>query len=154
MTTILASQHPMQMAKIVLTGKTTTRLYVFGLPADKHLDYVSPYCKADLGQDYVTCGPLEAFLALGGQGFTQATWSDGNTDLNRIIDSAGTYAVAAVNQYGCTARDTITLGQSDFPSVNLGENQFLCPGASLPWMRVFSKPMHLEQWRNDPNHHH
>ncbi|MBC7776556.1 MAG: choice-of-anchor I family protein [Phycisphaerae bacterium] len=116
--------------KIVLTGKTT-RLYVFGLPTDKHLDYVNPYCKADLGQDFVTCGPLEAFLALGGQGFTQATWSDGNTDVNRIIDSAGTYAVAAVNQYGCIARDTITLGQSDFPAVNLGENQSLCPGATV-----------------------
>jgi hypothetical protein len=116
--------------KIVLTGKTT-RLYVFGVPSDKHLDYVNPYCKADLGQDFVTCGPLEAFLELGGQGFTQATWSDGNTDLNRFIDVAGTYAVAAVNQYGCVARDTVTLGQSDFPSVNLGENQALCPGASI-----------------------
>jgi hypothetical protein len=115
--------------KIVLTGKTT-RLYVFGLPASKHLDYVNPYCKVDLGQDFVACGPLEAFLALGGQGFSQATWSDGNTDLNRIIDTAGTYAVTAINQFGCTARDTIILGQSDFPSVNLGENQTLCPGAS------------------------
>jgi hypothetical protein len=114
--------------KIVLTGKTT-RLYVFGLPTDKHLDYVSPYCKADLGQDFVSCGPLEAVLELGGQGFTQATWSDGNTDLNRIVDAAGTYAVAATNPFGCIARDTITLGQSDFPSVDLGANQPLCPGA-------------------------
>lgn len=116
--------------QVVLTGKTT-RLYVYNLPTEKHLDYVSPYCKVELGQDFVACGPLEAFLTLGGQGFIQATWSDGNTELNRIVNTAGTYAVTAVTQYGCTSRDTIVLGQSDFPMVNLGENQPICPGASI-----------------------
>jgi hypothetical protein len=115
---------------ITLTGKTT-RLYEYHLPTDKHLDYESPYCQVSLGQDFVTCGSLEAVLELGGQGITQALWSDGNTDVNRLIDSAGTYAVTAVTAFGCTSRDTITIGQSDFPSVDLGGNQPLCPGASL-----------------------
>ncbi|MBN8680757.1 MAG: choice-of-anchor I family protein [Chitinophagales bacterium] len=115
---------------ITLTGKTT-RLYEYHLPADKHLDYVSPYCQVSLGQDFVTCGSLEAVLELGSQGVAQAIWSDGNTDVNRLIDSAGTYAVTAVTAFGCTSRDTITIGQSDFPSVDLGDNQPLCPGASL-----------------------
>jgi hypothetical protein len=115
---------------ITLTGKTT-RLYEYHLPADKHLDYVSPYCQVSLGQDFVACGSLEAVLELGSQGIAQAIWSDGNTDVNRLIDSAGTYAVTAVTAFGCTSRDTITIGQSDFPSVDLGDNQPLCPGASI-----------------------
>ncbi len=121
---------PLLDGTIVATNKTT-KLYVYTVPADKHVNYVSPYCQADLGQDYVSCGDLETEFALGSQGFTQAAWTDGSTDLYRFITTPGTYAVTAVNQYGCTARDTVTLGQSDFPSVDLGENQALCPGNTI-----------------------
>lgn len=116
--------------QIVLTGKTT-RLYVYSLPADQHLDYVSPYCTVALGQDFVACGPLDYYVELGNQGFTQATWSDGNTEVNRIFETPGTYAVTAVNAFGCTSRDTLVLGQSDFPSVDLGDDLSLCPGNSV-----------------------
>jgi hypothetical protein len=116
--------------KIALTGKTT-RLYVFTLPKDKQLNYVSPYCKVNLGSDFVACGPLDYYLELADQNITQATWSDGNTEVNRIFQVPGNYAVIAVNQYGCTSRDTIILGQSNFPNVDLGGDQALCPGSSI-----------------------
>jgi hypothetical protein len=115
--------------KIVLTGKTT-RLYVYTLPSDKHLDYVNPYCTVDLGSDFVACGPLDYYIELGDQNITQATWSDGNTEINRIFKVPGNYSVIAVNQYGCTSRDSIMLGQSDFPFVDLGDAA-LCPGGSI-----------------------
>jgi hypothetical protein len=121
---------PSANGAIVATGKTT-KLYVYTLPSNQKLPYVYPYCTANLGNDFVTCGDLEVFLELGGQGFTQATWADGNTDITRLITTPDTYAVTAINEFGCTASDTITIGQSDFPVVDLGASQALCSGNTI-----------------------
>ncbi|MDX1912878.1 MAG: esterase-like activity of phytase family protein, partial [Saprospiraceae bacterium] len=115
---------------LVLTGKTT-RLYEYRLPTAKHVNYINPYCKVDLGDDFVACGPLDYYVELSSQGFAQTLWSDGNADLNRIFTEPGIYGVTAITSFGCTSRDTVVLGQSDFPSVDLGADQALCPNDTL-----------------------
>ncbi|MBK7937151.1 MAG: choice-of-anchor I family protein [Lewinellaceae bacterium] len=99
---------PSADGKIELTGKTT-RLYVYTLPSDKHLDYVSPYCKLELGQNVSTCANGTATLIAGGDPFTQFTWSNGENTPAIEVDSAGVYILQAVNAFGCKSADTVTV---------------------------------------------
>lgn len=98
--------------KIVLTGKTT-RLYVYGLPADKRLDYVSPYCKLELGQNTSICANDSATLVAGGDAFTQFAWSNGENTGSITVNTAGTYVLQAENAFGCKSTDSVAV--SVFP---------------------------------------
>lgn len=94
--------------KIVLTGKTT-RLYVYGLPSDKHLDYVSPYCKVELGQNVTICANETATLTADGDSFNQFAWSTGEETSSIEVDTAGSFSVLATNDFGCKSSDTVTV---------------------------------------------
>jgi hypothetical protein len=116
--------------KIVLTGKTT-RLYVYTLPADKHLDYVSPYCKVELGPNVSICANETATLTAGGDQFSQFAWSNGATTPSISVNSAGIYTVIAVNDYGCKSSDAKTVTTKTTPDVSLGADKNACEGQSV-----------------------
>lgn len=113
--------------KIVLTGKTT-RLYVFTLPADQQLDYVSPFCEVSLGNDLAICTPGSFPLSVAEQGFAEAVWSTGDTTLAILAGQTGIFSVEAATAFGCISRDTVQLTVNQSPAVNLGPNVGLCEG--------------------------
>nr|MBP6827571.1 choice-of-anchor I family protein [Saprospiraceae bacterium] len=139
---------PKTDGKIVLTGKTT-RLYVYGIPAGKKLDYVSPYCKVDLGNDVAVCGDSDLDLGVSGQGFTQATWSDGSGALTLFVTEPGIYGVEAISQYGCRSRDTIVFTENPFPVIDLGPDADFCQGQSISTVFDAGNPGSVYHWNND-----
>lgn len=116
--------------KIVLTGKTT-RLYVYGLPSDKHLDYVSPYCKLELGANVSICANETATLAVGGDAFSQFHWSNNEFTPEIEVNTAGTYFLEAVNDFGCKSSDSVAVSVKTTPAVDLGADQSVCAGGSV-----------------------
>jgi hypothetical protein len=118
---------PNSDGKIVLTGKTT-RLYVYTLPPDKHLDYVSPYCEVELGPNVSICTNEMATLTAGGDQFSQFAWSNGATTSSITVNTAGTYTVIATNDYGCKSSDSKTVMTKTTPDVNLGTDKNACEG--------------------------
>ena len=124
---------PAADGKIVLTGKTT-RLYVYGLPADKHLDYVSPYCKVELGQNVATCANEAVTLTAGDGSFNQFAWSNGETTAEISVGTAGDYILEATNAYGCKSVDTVTV--MVLPTSASTVNASACAGASFTYNGV------------------
>jgi hypothetical protein len=121
---------PAADGKIVLTGKTT-RLYVYTLPSDKRLDYVSPYCEVALGEDVAVCGQGDIELDIFGQGFSNATWSDSSSNLFLFATEPGVYSVEAVTDFGCRSRDTMVFEEHPFPAIDLGPNLDFCQGDTI-----------------------
>ena len=56
------------------------------------------------------------------------TWFDGSHANQVTIVSAGTYAAAIANTCGTSSDTLIVTSLPDIPSLNLGPDQFLCPG--------------------------
>lgn len=134
--------------KITLTGKTT-RLYVYHLPSNLQLDYVSPFCEVALGDDVVTCAPAELELNVADQGFAEANWSTGDTTLAIAATQTGVFSVLATTAFGCVSRDTVQLTVNELPVVDLGPNAGLCAqqtrsldagnaGSNYVWSNAFS----------------
>ncbi len=117
---------PAADGKIVLTGKTT-RLYVYTLPADKHLDYVSPYCEVELGQNLVTCANEPVMLMAGGDSFAIFDWSNGETTETIEVNTSGDYILQATTAFGCKSSDTVTVNVLPTSASTLNANA--CVGA-------------------------
>ncbi|MBL7803708.1 MAG: choice-of-anchor I family protein [Saprospiraceae bacterium] len=137
---------------IVLTGKTT-RLYVYGLPNDKQLDYVSPYCTVALGNDLEACEGETVTLTPQGD-FAQFTWNDGSTTATLAVTESGDYSLVAENAVGCRLRDTLAVTFNALPEVDLGPDGSACvgetfqldaqnPGAAYTWSTGASTQMVL-----------
>lgn len=63
----------------------------------------------DLGNDTVICQGSQILISPG-PGYTAYEWQDGSTQPQLTVTMPGTYHVQVVNQYGCTANDTIEVG--------------------------------------------
>ncbi|MCC6459981.1 MAG: choice-of-anchor I family protein [Saprospiraceae bacterium] len=118
---------PAADGKIVLTGKTT-RLYVYGLPADKTLNYVNPYCKLTLGNDQVACEGDSVVLQPSGDAFAQFHWSDGSSAATLTAGATGTYSLLAETAFGCQSGDTLELLVNERPDLDLGKDTAICAG--------------------------
>ena len=59
-----------------------------------------------LGNDTVICQGSQVLISPG-PGFTSYEWQDGSTQPQFTVTMPGTYHVQVVNQFGCTATDTI-----------------------------------------------
>ncbi|MEM6800696.1 MAG: gliding motility-associated C-terminal domain-containing protein, partial [Bacteroidota bacterium] len=57
-------------------------------------------------------------------------WGDGSSELIRQIQSPGTYLLR-VSLNGCTREDSVAIQGVDLPSIDLGADTILCPGANL-----------------------
>ncbi len=118
---------PAADGKIVLTGKTT-RLYIYTLPSDKHLDYVSPYCDVELGQNATICANETAILTAGGDEFAEFAWSNGETTSEIEVNTSGDYILQATTTFGCKSSDTVTV--SVLPTSASTLNASACAGES------------------------
>lgn len=118
---------PAADGKIVLTGKTT-RLYVYGLPVDKHLNYVSPYCEVELGQNATICANETAILTTGGDEFAQYNWSNGATTPEIEVNTPGDYILQAATAFGCKSSDTVVV--TVLPTSASTLNASACAGES------------------------
>lgn len=65
-----------------------------------------------LGADRSLCANTTTTLGTAPEAGTTYLWSDGNTDLPRTIDTAGTYTLLAIRA-GCSATDSIRISEID-----------------------------------------
>lgn len=89
----------------------------------------------DLGMDTNFCNiPMLTLGASSSMGDATYSWNTGDTTAAITIDSADTY-VATVSVGGCSYTDSIAIGSYNFPMIDLGGNQSVCPDDSL-WLNV------------------
>ncbi|MCB9245212.1 MAG: gliding motility-associated C-terminal domain-containing protein [Flavobacteriales bacterium] len=88
--------------------------------------------KADLGNDSVQCGSFRTVLKSVGESDNGETylWQDGKTTSTNQLNTPGTYWVQIENFCG-TDSDTILLGRSDGPVVDLGSDMLVCDGFDI-----------------------
>ena len=86
---------------------------------------LNPVIDLDLGPDEHFCDYVNKQLDAGENGVS-FDWSTDQSD--RIITAIGpgTYSVLVIDQYGCTARDTVTLTSSPSPTFGLGNDTTIC----------------------------
>lgn len=83
----------------------------------------------NLGNDTALCTGQTLTLDATTAGATY-TWQDATTNPTFTVTSAGVYYVD-VDVSGCLATDTIVVLYNTAPTVNLGNDTILCPGATL-----------------------
>ncbi|MFN0033289.1 MAG: choice-of-anchor I family protein, partial [Flavobacteriales bacterium] len=120
---------PLLDGNIVMTGKQT-RLYVYHLNADQHLDYVSPYCSVTVNvTDTSFCEGESAELIASGE-FESFVWNEEVNNTNINADSTATYHLVATTQEGCADFATVDVIENPLPTVQLGEDFALCPDST------------------------
>jgi len=87
---------------------------------------VNPNPEADLGNDTVICANESLVLYAGSDPENTYIWQDGSGGETYIVTTEGSYLVTVTNVYGCTAWDMIDVSTIDTPSVDLGEDTYLC----------------------------
>ena len=93
------------------TGSDTINVLFQGLPVE-------------LGNDTTICKGNNLFLTPG-LGYSDVSWSSGETTDSILIEFAGEFFVSAIDTYGCKSVDSVSVFISD-PSINLGEDTLLC----------------------------
>jgi gliding motility-associated-like protein len=66
-----------------------------------------------------------------GDGFVSYLWQDNSSGQLQVIETAGTYSVTAIDQYGCTVSDAIEIVQYPYPVVSLGDDKEICTGDTV-----------------------
>jgi len=100
--------------------------------------------EVDLGNDTTICTGSSLQLDAGSSNpGTQYQWSPISASTQTVfVSSPGTYGVEVVTQAGCTESDTIDVGVSLAPVVNLGADRSICdsirlnasnPGSAYQW---------------------
>ena len=82
----------------------------------------------DLGADFALCEGDEAILDAG-PGHAAYFWSTGQNTQSITVSVGGDYWVEVFNEFGCSARDTLTMTLHSLPVVDLGEDRSFCEGA-------------------------
>lgn len=82
----------------------------------------------DLGADTSICGAIN--LQLNGPAGGSYLWSTGDTLQNITVNATGTYWLEVGNG-NCLARDSIVIGNSPPPTVDLGPDTSICMASSL-----------------------
>jgi hypothetical protein len=119
---------PAEDGNIELTGKTT-RLYVFDVPSNLAVNYVTPYCSASAGDAPLVCDPpVTENLAgneipAGGTWFVNAPNASVTPDGQFTANAIGLYDVlysVVVTPSGCIGYDSMTI------------NVTICPATTEP----------------------
>ena len=93
-------------------------------------DTINIYIKQErvinLGNDTSFCA-MDSVIVTAGTGYTQYAWSNSNTTNTIVVNSPGSYSVAATDVNGCLARDTLVVQNLySLPSLDLGPDFSLC----------------------------
>jgi len=88
-----------------------------------------PAPAVSLGQNRVECA---AFTLDAGPGGTTYLWSTGDVTQTITSNATGTYAVTVTNSLGCSTSDDVLITRGTVPTVNIGPDQVLCNGLSIP----------------------
>ncbi len=78
----------------------------------------------DLGEDISECEGVEVFLSVPDP-TSDFQWTDGNEDMDRQIESSGTY-VLEVSENGCQATDSVSVLFKEIPFLFLGQDTTVC----------------------------
>ncbi|MEM9023892.1 MAG: hypothetical protein AAGB22_09120, partial [Bacteroidota bacterium] len=89
---------------------------------------VNPSPTVDLGNDTTACGALTLDA---GAGFSNYTWSTGETSQTISTDQPGIVSVTVTDGNGCTGTDEIDLNVNPLPPVNLGNDTSICEGGEV-----------------------
>lgn len=90
-------------------------------------NYPSP--GTNLGPNRTECGP---YTLNAGSGGTTYQWSNNATTQSINLTTGGSYSVTVTNQFNCSVSDTVNIAMGTPPTVNLGPNQTLCNGQTVP----------------------
>ena len=66
-----------------------------------------------------------------GTGFSNYTWSNGDTNQNITVDEPGVYSVTVSDPSGCTGVNQINIFENELPVVDITGNNPICFGESL-----------------------
>jgi PKD repeat protein/Cu/Zn superoxide dismutase len=83
----------------------------------------------NIGSDTTVCPPGIALNAWNPN--CSYLWSNSSTDSLIHVNSAGQYYVMVINQYGCSASDSINILINPAPVVYLGNDTTICTGSSI-----------------------
>jgi len=85
-----------------------------------------------LGPDTIICDNTPYIISPQIQGTGSYLWQDNSTSPTYTVTQSGLYWLEVKNDLtGCIMRDSIQLTYSIKPSINLGDDSFLCEGSSL-----------------------
>mgnify|MGYP003878293393 FL=1 len=87
--------------------------------------------KLDLGPDTTLCGADHYYLAVLHSSGATYLWSDGNTKVDNIFRSSGTYWAVATSANCGIATDTVTVELVPLDPPKLGKDTFICQNDSL-----------------------
>ncbi len=105
----------------------------------------NPLPVVDLGVDQTVCETPAITLDAGNAGST-FTWSTAETTQSIIPTNTATYWVEVINQFNCSASDTVDITIITHPIVDLGPDSALCVGESM--MLVAGNPTFSSTWSN------
>lgn len=91
---------------------------------------ISPEVAVSLGGDTTLCSGANYTLTPGSN-FSTYLWQNGSTTSSISINNPGVYWVIVTDANGCSGSDTITIGLSPSPNVNLGPDTIICTGSSF-----------------------
>jgi hypothetical protein len=87
-------------------------------------------CTVNAGNDQTVCAG--ASVTLSGFGANTYTWSNGvQNGVAFVPTGTQTYTVTGTNALGCSATDQVIVTVNPIPSVNAGNDQTVCAGASV-----------------------
>lgn len=137
-TTVLDAQNPgasfawsngstARQVSVGATGNYSVTVTENGCPsADTAFVLVNPVPSIDLGPDSASCVSHE--LSAGPQ-TNSYLWNTGETSATISVNSTGTYAVTAANEFQCQASDSVLISIYDLPILSLGNDTSFCEGA-------------------------
>ena len=115
--------------------------------ASKQVEYLAPPPAFDLGLDTLLCTGEAWTLNTGLNGYDHQ-WQDLSTNQTFKIIEPGQYRVTVSNMCGAS-RDTVNAEYTDPPELDLGRDQILCMGDSLPLDITWPGATYL--WHDDLN---
>lgn len=91
---------------------------------------ISPAVNVSLGPDTTVCSGDNFILTPGGN-FTSYLWQNGSSNPSISITQPGLYWVEVTDASGCAGSDSIQVGLSPSPVLDLGSDTAICIGQSL-----------------------
>ncbi len=89
----------------------------------------------DIWMDTKTSPPTNGFIGVNaewtGLGIASLLWSDSSSNSTLIVSNTGIYFIQVTDMYGCSASDTISVGTSGLPFVDIGNDKEFCYGNSI-----------------------
>lgn len=104
--------------------------------------------ETDLGRDLQGCAPFQASLDAG-EGFLRYEWNTGENTRQISAFRTGEYSVAAYNQYGCPARDTMKLTVFPVPDIRISGDELIC-GSKEQSLKALITGTEDEIWKDQP----